>query len=134
MCGPSRVSLVTDWYPHLRGHRTLDHLLKSWEPNLLRHLRDGGYHVAVAGHRGDMFATGVTERALTLWIRAADVHLFEQPTGAYRRKGELQHAKPDRVDKAIDRLHETSDIIPWDADPRFPKSPHGQRTPLPSAP
>ncbi len=61
VCGPSRVSLMTGWYPHVRGHRTLDHLLKPWEPNLLRYLKDGGYHVAIAGSRGDMFAPGVTE-------------------------------------------------------------------------
>jgi arylsulfatase A-like enzyme len=61
VCGPSRVSLMTGWYPHTRGHRTLTHLLKPWEPNLLRYLKDGGYHVAIAGSRGDMFAPGVTE-------------------------------------------------------------------------
>ncbi len=61
VCGPSRVSLMTGWYPHVRGHRTLTHLLKPWEPNLLRYLKDGGYHVAIAGSRGDVFAPGVTE-------------------------------------------------------------------------
>ena len=61
VCGPSRVNLMTGWYPHTRGHRTLTHLVQAHEPNLLRYLKDGGYHVAFAGHRGDMFAAGVTE-------------------------------------------------------------------------
>jgi arylsulfatase A-like enzyme len=61
VCGPSRVNLMTGWYPHTRGHRTLTHLLKPEEPNLLRSLKEGGYHVAWAGARGDVFAPGVTE-------------------------------------------------------------------------
>ena len=61
VCSPSRVSLMTSWYPHTRGHRTLTHLVQQWEPNLLRYLKDAGYNVAWAGQRGDMFAPGVTE-------------------------------------------------------------------------
>ena len=61
VCGPSRVSLMTGWYPHVAGHRTLTHLLQPWEPNLLGIMRDAGYYVAVPGNRGDVFAPGVTE-------------------------------------------------------------------------
>jgi len=61
VCGPSRVSIMTGWYPHVHGHRTLDNLLDHHEPNMLRILKDAGYHVAIAGNRGDVFAPGVTE-------------------------------------------------------------------------
>jgi arylsulfatase A-like enzyme len=61
VCSPSRVSMMTGWYPHTAGHRTLTYLLQPWEPNLLALLRSAGYHVAFAGHRGDVFAPGVTE-------------------------------------------------------------------------
>lgn len=61
VCSPSRVSFMTGWYPHVRGHRSLDHLLQPHEPNLLRDLRRAGYTVAFAGERGDVFAPGVTE-------------------------------------------------------------------------
>jgi arylsulfatase A-like enzyme len=61
VCGPSRTSIFTGWYPHVAGHRTLDNLLKPWEPNLLRMFKDAGYHVAWAGMRGDTFAPGVTK-------------------------------------------------------------------------
>ncbi len=61
VCGPSRVNLMTGWYPHTRGHRTLTHLIQPHEPNLLKYLKEGGYHVAWAGARGDVFAPGVTE-------------------------------------------------------------------------
>jgi arylsulfatase A-like enzyme len=63
VCGPSRVNLMTGWYPHTRGHRTLTHLLKPWEPNLLRYLKGAGYNVAWVGQRGDVFAPGVTEES-----------------------------------------------------------------------
>lgn len=66
VCGPSRVSLMTGWYPHVAGHRTLDNLLGHDEPNLLRLLRDGGYQVCMAGNRGDVFAPGVTEASTDL--------------------------------------------------------------------
>ena len=61
VCGPSRVSQMTGWYPHTAGHRTLDNLIKPWEPNLLKSVKEAGYKVAFVGHRGDVFAPGVTE-------------------------------------------------------------------------
>lgn len=61
VCGPSRVSQMTGWYPHTNGHRTLDNLLDPTDPNMLRLLRDAGYQVAYVGTRGDVFAPGVTE-------------------------------------------------------------------------
>ena len=61
VCGPSRVSMMTGWYPHVHGHRTLDNLLEPWEPNLLAILQSAGYHVAMVGTRGDVFAPGVTD-------------------------------------------------------------------------
>jgi len=61
VCGPSRVSILTGWYPHVAGHRTLDNLIEEHEPNLFKILREAGDHVAIAGDRGDVFAPGVTE-------------------------------------------------------------------------
>lgn len=60
VCAQSRISMFTGWYPHVAGHRTLDHLLAPHEPNIFARLRNSGYHVALAGARGDMFAPGVT--------------------------------------------------------------------------
>lgn len=45
VCTPSRCSMMTGWYPHVRGHRTLWHLLQPHEPNLLRYLKEAGYTV-----------------------------------------------------------------------------------------
>lgn len=61
VCSPSRASFLTGWYPHTAGHRTLTSLLRPHEPNLLRSLKEAGYHVTWLGKRGDTFAPGVTE-------------------------------------------------------------------------
>jgi arylsulfatase A-like enzyme len=45
VCTPSRCSFMTGWYPHVRGHRTMHHMLRPDEPNLLRTLKDNGYFV-----------------------------------------------------------------------------------------
>ncbi|MEM7094883.1 MAG: sulfatase-like hydrolase/transferase [Actinomycetota bacterium] len=61
VCSPSRASFLTGWYPHTRGHRTLTHLLRPEDPNLLKTLKTNGYHVAHVGMRGDTWAPGGTE-------------------------------------------------------------------------
>lgn len=47
VCTPSRCSFMTGWYPHVRGHRTMLHMLhpERGEPNLLRILKGDGYFV-----------------------------------------------------------------------------------------
>ncbi len=47
VCTPSRCSFMTGWYPHVRGHRTMHHMLHAehGEPNLLRTLKQNGYFV-----------------------------------------------------------------------------------------
>ena len=49
VCTPSRCSFMTGWYPHVRGHRTMFHMLRPDEPCLLRRLKDSGYHVWWSG-------------------------------------------------------------------------------------
>lgn len=45
VCAPSRCSFMTGWYPHVRGHRTMYHMLQPNEPMLLRTLKQNGYRV-----------------------------------------------------------------------------------------
>ncbi len=45
VCTPSRCSFMTGWYPHVRGHRTMHHMLRPDEPMLLRTLKRNGYYV-----------------------------------------------------------------------------------------
>lgn len=55
VCSPSRCSLMTGWYPHVSGHRTLWHLLRPHEPSLFRYLKDAGYHVEWHG-KNDLYS------------------------------------------------------------------------------
>ncbi|MFC1607979.1 sulfatase-like hydrolase/transferase [Candidatus Latescibacterota bacterium] len=45
VCTPSRCSFLTGWYPHVRGHRTMHHMLHKDEPMLLKTLKNKGYNV-----------------------------------------------------------------------------------------
>jgi len=49
VCTPSRCSYMTGWYPHVRGHRTMHHMLRPHEPTLLKSLKNAGYFVFWAG-------------------------------------------------------------------------------------
>lgn len=45
VCTPSRCSFMSGWYPHVHGHRTMNHMMHDGEPVLLRRLKEHGYHV-----------------------------------------------------------------------------------------
>ncbi len=45
VCTPSRCSFMSGWYPHVRGHRTMSHMMHEDEPVLLKELKDEGYYV-----------------------------------------------------------------------------------------
>ena len=45
VCTPSRCSFMSGWYPHVRGHRTMFHMMRPDEPVLLRNLKNAGYYV-----------------------------------------------------------------------------------------
>lgn len=57
--------MFTGAYPHVSGHRSLENLIKAWEPNVFRSLKENGYHVACLAPRGDTFAPEVTELSVT---------------------------------------------------------------------
>ncbi len=48
-CVPARVALLTAQHPHVGGHRTLELEARPDEPNLIRTLRENGYHTAMVG-------------------------------------------------------------------------------------
>ncbi|MFS0779767.1 sulfatase-like hydrolase/transferase [Neobacillus sp. 3P2-tot-E-2] len=49
VCVPSRSSFLSGWYPHTKGFRTMHHLMGDEDPNLLRTLKENGYHVYWGG-------------------------------------------------------------------------------------
>jgi hypothetical protein len=65
VCTQSRVSMFTRQYLHVSRHRSIDNMIKSWEPSLFRSLKENGYHVACLTPRGDVFAPRVVEISVT---------------------------------------------------------------------
>ncbi len=55
VCCPSRCSFFTGLYPHVRGHRTMQHLLHSDESSLFSELKKAGYFVWM-NDRNDLVA------------------------------------------------------------------------------
>ena len=64
VCVPSRCSFATGLYPHVYGHRTMAHLLRSHESSIFSELKDAGYDVWMNA-RNDLIAgqiKGLCER------------------------------------------------------------------------
>jgi arylsulfatase A-like enzyme len=55
VCSPSRCSLMTGWYVHNQGHRSLWHLLRPHEPSLFRYLKNSGYEIRWYG-KNDLYS------------------------------------------------------------------------------
>lgn len=49
VCVGSRCSLLTGWYPHVGGFRSLLNFLTPNDPNFLRYLKNAGYQVVLLG-------------------------------------------------------------------------------------
>jgi arylsulfatase A-like enzyme len=79
VCSPSRCSLMTGWYPHVSGHRTLWHLLRPHEPSLFRYLKNAGYHIEWHG-KNDLY-----DGAYSGEIRS---NVVQQPVKAAGKKGD----------------------------------------------
>lgn len=45
VCTPSRCSFMSGWYPHIKGNRTIFHMMQPEDPVLLRTLKENGYFV-----------------------------------------------------------------------------------------
>jgi choline-sulfatase len=75
VCSPSRCSFMTGWYPHVRGHRTLWHLLRPEEPNLLRYLKQAGYHVRWHG-KNDLLAVACFAESVSEVVRVPARGMF----------------------------------------------------------
>ncbi len=76
VCVPSRCSFFTGLYPHTRGHRTMQYLLRESESSLFSELKDAGYYVWMNA-RNDLVAGQIGG----LMDRHADEVYYKKPDG-----------------------------------------------------
>lgn len=77
VCVPSRCSFFTGLYPHVYGHRTMQHLQHTHESNLFSELHNAGYYVWM-NPRNDL----VAGQEPGLFESQADEIIYCPPTGA----------------------------------------------------
>ena len=75
-CSPSRCAMLTSRYMHVLGHRTLTHLVRSYEDNMFKYLKDSGYTTIMLG-KNDAFSKDSFNSSLTFW--EADVGISGGP-------------------------------------------------------
>ncbi|KAF4126477.1 choline-sulfatase [Geosmithia morbida] len=96
VCSQSRCSMFTGNYPHVSGHRSLDNLIKPWEPNMFRSLKENGYHVACLAPRGDTFAPTVTELSVDEYGFLESPEFVPKFVSSGAKKGESGMAAADQ--------------------------------------
>lgn len=87
VCSPSRCSLFTGTYPHVRGHRSLSNLIQPHEPQLFEYLQDGGYRIQIIG-KNDVLSPGLVQR----YVPDASLNL-SKPSGFPTPKYPVDHPK-----------------------------------------
>ena len=70
VCTAARCSMLTGWPPHVRGHRTVYHLLRRDEPNLFQYLKSAGYDVYWYG-KNDVLTHDCFPASATAWADLA---------------------------------------------------------------
>src|SRR5687768_11483704 len=112
VCSPSRCALMTGWYPHVRGHRTLQHLLQPQEPNMLKYLKRAGYHVEWHG-KNDLLAVESFPESVS--FRCA----LRQLPGEPRGPGLDHTGVPTGIRGEPRRPDRAGHGIPWPPDHRY---------------
>jgi choline-sulfatase len=104
VCSPSRCSLMTGWYPHVAGHRTLWNLLRPEEPSLFGYLHEAGYTIRWCG-KNDLYAPEAMRANVDAWSQAGGGHAGEN---RYTPEDEAYYAFLHQPFSG--GLHETGDM------------------------
>merc|ERR1719146_389971 len=99
VCAQSRAAFMTGWPTHVAGHRTLNSLLHSDEPNMLKYFKQNGYEVRWWG-KNDVLAPDSF---------AASVDSASSPQGQGNRVGQQIGSKYSFLYSAFEGEQGTSD-------------------------
>lgn len=65
-CSPSRTTMMSGRYMHVMGHRTQIHLLRAYEENYFRLLKESGYHIQWYG-KNDALSAAAFNLSVSAW-------------------------------------------------------------------
>lgn len=83
VCVPSRCSFTTGLYPHVHGHRTMQHLLHENESTLFKELKEAGYYVWMNG-RNDLIAGQVDG---LIESHASEIYVYDKDAKPQASRG-----------------------------------------------
>ena len=106
VCVPSRCSLMTGWYPHVAGFRTLKHLMQPWHPNFLQYIHDAGFETHVYG-KNHMFSEPVYRDCVDKWLYTDFDHGKLGVETASEPIRDYTMLAPALPDSALEELHDT---------------------------
>ena len=125
VCIASRCNMVTGWYPHVNGHRTVYNLIKPDEPNLFKYLKQNGYDVFWYG-KNDVLVHDRFGESATEWGFFAEGPEWSGKDNPWGRddpmyftflfkEGKAKEEYPDykRVQAAIKKLNERKSDKPF---------------------
>lgn len=110
-CTPSRCAFTSGQYPHTGGHRTLYLPLRRDEPNMIRSLREQGFHTVLAGKNHTVDAETLPLTFDTVLPRRGEATMF--PTSDRFPEGTYWVGRdPVGLDRFNDRFV-TRDAMEW---------------------
>ncbi len=113
VCVASRCALMTGWYPHVAGFRTLLNYLQPHHPNFLRYIKQAGYQVHLYG-KNHVFSEEVFYECVDHYLEAQFGHggkklseeEIKEAASQYIRKDYTMLEEPISDDK-LEELHDT---------------------------
>lgn len=113
VCVAARCSLMTGWYPHVAGFRTLLHFMRPHHPNFLRYIKNAGYQVHWYG-KNHVFSRAVFEECVDFSSHAKFGHLSNDPDHPDFKKFQAESIAPDYTllnpplpDSALEEMDDT---------------------------
>jgi arylsulfatase A-like enzyme len=93
VCSPSRCSLMTGWYPHVTGHRTLWHLLRPDEPSLFRYMKQAGYQIKWYG-KNHLYSDSYLQEIMGEDAQQEPAEMFRSFSGDFKKKNPYDKDDP----------------------------------------